>query len=300
MKKILITLLIIFVIAMIAVAVLLSRLGGIVKSAIETYGPRYTETTVTVDKIDFSLLGGAASVENFAVGNPQGFSANPLLGFKLVQLGIEPKSLLSDVVDIREIIIKNPEFLFETEGANIKKNNLQALLDNIKKNTGADQAKTEEEKPAATEPAEKSEPKKLMIRHFLLEGVKVNLRVAGLEQSVTVPTLELKDLGVAQQGATAAEISAEVVSALVDQLIPHIQKVALDLASGKLQEAVGEQVKAVQEQGEAAVKEATKQIEDSVEQGKKEAGKLLEGLDKKPDADKEGGGLLDGIKLPGF
>ncbi len=316
MKKFLITLLILFVVALIALAVLLSRLGGIVKSAIETYGPRYTETPVTVEKIDFSLLGGSASVQNFYVGNPKGFSEGSLLGFKLVQVGLEPKSLLGDAIDIREIVIKNPEFLFEVDGLDIRKSNLQALLDNVKKNTGGDAAKPVEEtsEQPKDQPKTESEPKKLMIRHFLLEGVKVNLSVAGLKQVVTIPTVELKDLGVAENGATPAEISAAVVSELVTQLMPHIQKVATDMLSGKLTEAVTEKVEAVKEQAKEAVKDAQKQLEGSLQQGKDEAGKaleglkenpeagkLLEGLDKKPATDgKKEGGLLDGLKVPGF
>jgi DNA-binding TFAR19-related protein (PDSD5 family) len=279
MKKLLIALLIVLVVALIAVAVLLSRLGGIVKTAIETYGPRYTETTVTVDKIDFSLLGGSASVENFAVGNPKGFSDNPLLGFKLVQLGIEPKSLLTDVVDIREIVIKNPEFLYEIDGVDIRKSNLQVLLDNVQKNTGGDQAQPKEEKTTEAQSEEQSEPKKLIIRHFLLEGVKVNLRVAGLAQTVTIPTIELVDLGVAENGTTPAKISAAITAELLTQILPHIQQVVTDMLSGKLTEAAG----AVVNQAQDAAKEVQEKLGDTLGKGK-------EGVDK----------VLDNVKIPGF
>ena len=72
-KKILliagIGLLVLIVVAVIVVGLFL---GKIVKTGIETVGPKITQTTLTVDAVDVSLLTGSAKVKNLVIGNPAG------------------------------------------------------------------------------------------------------------------------------------------------------------------------------------------------------------------------------------
>ncbi len=66
------------IIAAVAVVVLLlivavvvgASLGKIVKVGIETVAPKITQTSVTVDSVDLSLLSGSAGVNGLVVGNP--------------------------------------------------------------------------------------------------------------------------------------------------------------------------------------------------------------------------------------
>ena len=70
-KKILLAggigLLVLIVVAVIVVGLFL---GKIVKAGVERVGPKITQTTLTVDAVDLSLLTGSATVKNLVVGNP--------------------------------------------------------------------------------------------------------------------------------------------------------------------------------------------------------------------------------------
>ena len=53
----------------------LGNLGDIVKAGMEVAGPKVTQTTLTVDAVNISLLGGSAGVKNLVLGNPDGYKA---------------------------------------------------------------------------------------------------------------------------------------------------------------------------------------------------------------------------------
>ena len=58
------------VVLLVAVVVVGLSLGSIVKKGVETVGPQITETTITLDAVNLSLLTGSAGVKNLVVGNP--------------------------------------------------------------------------------------------------------------------------------------------------------------------------------------------------------------------------------------
>lgn len=264
MKKFLLFLLILAIVAVVAGAILLSRVGDVVKYAVEEYGSKYAETPIKVEKVGFSLFGGSASIENLDIANPEGFSKASLLNLGLAHFALKPTSLLGEVVDIQDITIKNPKFLLEFEGRNLQQNNIKKLLDNIQKNTPKSEGG---EKPVESTPEteQPKDPKKLMIRNLLLEGVQVNVKTGDKTQQVTIPTIHLKDLGVAAGGATGAELSKEVL----DHVLQDIVKVAA-------KEVIEGQVKGMVEDVKKDIaKEITKEIG---EEKAKEVGKALEGL----------------------
>lgn len=247
MKRFLLFLLLLAIIIVVAVAILLSRVGDIVKYAVEEYGPKYAETDVQVEKVDFSLLGGSATIENFYIQNPQGFSDARLLSLGQAHFALKPTSLLGEVVDIQDITIRNPEFLLEVAGSNISdisNNNLNKLLENIKKNTPKSEGG---EKPDAKEPTsgEEKAPKKLIVRNLLLEGAKVNVKIGGKSHEIEMPTVHLQDLGVVAGGITGAQLSQEILSKVVGDIVAAA---AREVVEGQIKGALDEVKKNISEE----------------------------------------------------
>ena len=98
-KKILlgvgIGLLVLIVVAVIVVGLFL---GKIVKAGVNTVGPKLTQTTLTVDAVDVSLLTGSATVKNLVVGNPEGYKAPNAISVGLTAVSASPMSVLSDKI----------------------------------------------------------------------------------------------------------------------------------------------------------------------------------------------------------
>ena len=228
-KKILlimgIALLVLIVVAVIAVGLFL---GKIVKTGVNTVGPKITQTTLTVDTVDLSLLTGSAAVKNLVVGNPAGYKAPSAINVGLTAVSVNPMSVLSDKIVVKSIRLESPEITFE---GGLSGNNLSKLLDNVNgtaKNGGPESA---DKTPAAS-----SRPgKKLEVDDLLITGAKVHgtLMLPGRGEvtlpPLPLPDIHLTDLGKGPEGITSTELTKQVLREVVSGVIQAVGSDATNL-----------------------------------------------------------------------
>jgi hypothetical protein len=217
MKKLLILFVVLAVLLGVVYFVLASYSGSIVKAAVLRFGPPITQTTIEIHDVQLSPFNGSGSVHGLVVGNPKGF--NTPFAFKVddMHLEVKPRSLLSDTIDIDLIHVKGPHFVYETT---ITNSNLNQLLRNIQATAKKDQplqptAPGDPDKPAKA-PAE---PKKVILRSFIIEDATVSVSIAGRSVEVPLGRIELKDIGVAQGGITPDELAAEVMGVVIGNVV---------------------------------------------------------------------------------
>jgi hypothetical protein len=182
-----------------------SSLDGIVKTAIETYGSQATRTEISVDAVKLKPEEGAGSISGLNVGNPAGFTDSHIFKFGVISTVIDTSTVTKNPVVIDELIVSTPEVFYEINNSGIS--NVEAL----KKNLGS--SSSESATSSNTKPASDGELK-MIIRRFVVEGGKANMRIAALgdkQQSVTLPRIQLTDIGKKSGGATALEL-AQVLS----------------------------------------------------------------------------------------
>jgi hypothetical protein len=221
-KKILlimgIGLLVLIVVAVIALGLFL---GKIVKTGVNTVGPKITQTALTVDTVDLSLLTGSATVKNLVVGNPAGYKAPSAIS-------VSPMSVLSDKIVVKSIRLESPEITFD---GGLSGNNLSKLLDNVNataKNGGPESA----DKTAAAS----SQPgKKLEVDDLLFTGAKVHgtLMLPGRGEvtlpPLPLPDIHLTDLGKGPEGITSTELTKQVLREVVSGAIQAVGSAATNL-----------------------------------------------------------------------
>jgi hypothetical protein len=157
MKKIKIILGVLVVLAgLLVVAVLIAgaHLGDMVKKAMEVAGPKVTQTTLTVEGVNVSLLGGSAGVKGLVLGNPEGYQAPQSLSLSNAAVSLVPGSVLSDKVVIRSVEVHGLEVTFE--GNPFGANNLTKIMANVegtKPASGAAANQPAANQPAANQPA---------------------------------------------------------------------------------------------------------------------------------------------------
>src|SRR5574341_1031920 len=88
-------------------------LGSLIKDAVEWLGPKITQTSVTLDGVAVSLLGGQAELEGLTVGNPPGFKASRSIRVEKAAVRLDWWTALSDKVVIENIEIERPEITVE-------------------------------------------------------------------------------------------------------------------------------------------------------------------------------------------
>jgi uncharacterized protein involved in outer membrane biogenesis len=226
-------------------------LGDLVKAGMEKVGPKITRTTLTVDAVSVSLLGGSAGVKGLVLGNPEGYKAPSAISVGKAAVSISPGSILSDKIVIRSVEVRNAEITFE--GNPLGANNLTKLMDNVNALSAAAN-KAETNPPAAMSGDTKKPAKKLEVDDFLISGAKIHANLSGIPglqaQAITLPLpdIHLTDLGKGNDGITAADLTKKVLGEVTTGTIKALTAAVADL--GK--DVAGAAKDAAQNAGKAA------------------------------------------------
>ncbi len=219
----------ILVVLVVGVIVVGFFLGDIVKAGMETVGPKITQTTLAVDSVSVSLLGGSAGVNGLVLGNPEGYKAPSAISVGKAAVSLSPGSLLSDKIVIRSIEVRNAEITFE--GNPLGANNLTKIMANV----NALNAAAGTNSPATVSSATKKPARKLEVDDFLLTGAKVHASISGIpglqaqEITLPLPDIHLTDLGKGNDGITAADLTQRVLGEITTGTIKALTAAVADL-----------------------------------------------------------------------
>jgi hypothetical protein len=100
-----------------------------VKLGIETAGTKTLNVDVSVQDVDLSIMGGEIGFQNLLIKNPPGYQHDRLLALKDAHIAVGLRSLLGDVVKIKEIRLDGMDMVLEQRG--ISSNNLQDVIKSI-------------------------------------------------------------------------------------------------------------------------------------------------------------------------
>lgn len=174
-------------------------LGSIAKAGVNKFGPGITQTRVELDGAHISPFSGVGTLSGLSVGNPTGWSAADALSLGKIHVQVEPMSLFKDVIVINELIIEQPEFLYETK---IVASNIGDLLKNVEASMGSRTAQPQ---------TEEGKPIKMIIKKLVLREGRVKLGLGTQVTTLPMPEIDMVDLGVAEGGATPTAIAYAVM-----------------------------------------------------------------------------------------
>ena len=205
----------IVILLIVVVVVGLSKLGPLVKMAVNTYGPQITNTELRVDDVGISIFSAEAKLKKFFLGNPKGFKSESAMKVGSVYVDVDESSLTKDTIIIKRIEVVGPDITYEKRG---KTDNFKSILNNVQKNVPKGEStskKSTQEGPG----------KQLIINDFIVKNGRVNLAVAipggGLgdqEIAADLPDIHLKDIGKKKGGASPAEAAKEIFAALYGKI----------------------------------------------------------------------------------
>ncbi len=215
MKKLALVAAVLLVVAAVAIFVVGSNIGTIVKKGVETVGPKITGTSITLGGVELSPSSGSGTIKDFVLGNPEGYKSAFAIRLGEATLEVDPRSVLSDKIHIKRVAVSNPEITIE---GGLGDNNLKKILANIDAFTASEKSQP------ATESGSK---KKLQVDDFLLSGAKVEVKfsmLGGKGLSVPLPDIHLTNLGASGDGITAGELTKTVFNSVFEQVIPAVTK----------------------------------------------------------------------------
>ena len=181
-------------------------LNRVIRSAVETYGPQVTKSEVKLGSVNVSPFSGNASLSNLIVGNPQGFKTPSAFKLGAMSVSLDVRSLVSDTVAIREIVVSAPEITYELGPGG---NNLAVLQKNVEAYTGGSA------KPGPQTPQVQKGGKKVIIDRLRVEKSKLNVSVGVPLQAqattLALPDIEMRDIGKKGQGASMADVVEKIL-----------------------------------------------------------------------------------------
>lgn len=214
-----------------------SNLDSLVKAVVERYGSEATQARVTLKSVELKPTSGSGSLSGLVVGNPKGFSGAEAISLGDIRVTLDIASLQSNPIIIKDVQIIQPSISYEyaSSGGNLEiiQKNVQAYA--AKFGSGQTEPKVG---TASTGEASKQPERKVIIENLVIRDGKITASHAALQGrtiSAGLPTIQLKDIGKGNNGATPAEVTEKVIGTISAQ--------ASRVATGELQKQLGNLLK---------------------------------------------------------
>lgn len=194
-------LLVIVILAVAVVIVVHLFADRAVKIGIETAATKTLNVEVTIGDVDLSIIGGKLRLQNLVIKNPPGYQHDKLLELRNAKIEVDVRSLLGDVVNIREIKLDGMNVVLEQRG--VFSNNLQDVIRAI---------------PAKDKQVSEPSGKKLHIDNLEITNTKVKVKLLPIPGKADTVTLNLAPIRMTDLGGdnklNTAGLSSKVLLAV--------------------------------------------------------------------------------------
>jgi len=300
MKKIIkliiwtVVLLVLLVVALVATLPL--WFGPVVKTASNIAVPKVTKTGFNLAHLSLNPYTARFELGNLQLWNPEGYSQEFAVTVGTMNFDAETASLVTDVIHVEEITIKDI-FVSYVSGGENKVDNFTQIQYNVaggkEKYEAAKAEKTEAKSQAelkdlqkkedaqaarTKEPASEKKPsKKLIIDRLEVSGIVVQWGFL----PIRVPSLTLTNIGRKSDGATMSDVWSQIVEAVLksagvagDQLksLGNLTGDMANKATAATTKAVSDSTKAVSDTASKATAATTKAVSDSASKATKAVG----------------------------
>ena len=174
-----------------------------VRVGIESSATKTLNVAVTVSDVDLSIMHGKLALKNLLINNPPGYQHDNLLELKNAEIEINVKSLLSDVVNIKEIKLDGVNVVLEQR--DISRNNLQDVITSIRS------------------ASKEGEGKSLRVDNLEMSNITVQMKLLPDTAQDDTITLELSPIRMTNLGRDnkmdMADLSGEIVLAIANRVV---------------------------------------------------------------------------------
>jgi len=179
-------------------------------------------TLISFNQLSVEPLKGLIRITNLNIGNPEGFAAENLITIEQFNVSLDPDSILSETLFIKNILITKPRVSYERQLATDNIKALQAGIETavVKREvTLSNKAKTKPTVTATEVPA----GQKVIIEHLLVQDGMVRAKLSALPAApIPLPNIEMVDIGKEKGGASMGEALSKVYGTFYDTIIGSV------------------------------------------------------------------------------
>lgn len=210
------------------------NLDALVERGVEHFGSEATQTKVELDSAEISLQTGEGRLNGLTVGNPSGFESDQAFTMDRILVSVDPATVRSDPVVIREVHVVAPKITYELDKS--VRANLRVLQDNVNA-YAARFARGGEAAPSSESGT------RIRIDRIRVEGGTIALvaPVKGTLRTEKLPDFEVRDLGMGG-GETAEAVTAKVLDVILQKSIEAAMRSGLESKVDELLEGAMDKV----------------------------------------------------------
>lgn len=206
------------------------------KKGFNTLAPEITGTATQVGDVEFSVYQGKLEVEDIQVGNPAGFSAPNAFSLDDLVLKLKPSSLLSNMILIEEITLKEPVFVLERSGAKINLVELKKQIDaNVKPAATTTGTEPQIGQPATTQA--KKAKKKLAVNKISVADAELQIINQGRVVTLKLADIEIDDF--APQGISSEQLTQKLYETLLPKVLEAAERGVIENLGQNLLNSLG-------------------------------------------------------------
>jgi len=253
-RKILRIVLLVILVLIVGIVVVIHFFGNsLLKTGIETAASKTLTVPVSIDNVDFSILGAKVGFQGLVIDNPPGYKYEKLLKLGDARIAVSTGSLLKDTINIKEIKLDNVNVVLEQKG--VTSNNLQDIINAL--------PKSEEEPEDKTKAGKKLHIDKLELTNIVVQAKL--LPVPGKADTVTLKLdpIVMNDLG-SDNKLDVAKLTGKILLAIAT----GVAKQGVGLLPEGLTNAMSTTLGITADVGKAAVEGGAKLIEGGTDAGK--------------------------------
>ncbi len=260
-RKILRIVLLAIVALIVCIVIVIHFFGNsLLKTGIETAASKTLSVGVTINDMDFSILGAKVSFQGLVIDNPPGYKYEKLLEIGDARIAVSTGSLLKDTINIKEIMFDGVNVVLEQKG--VTSNNLQDIIKAIPKS---------EEEP---EDQTKKAGKKLHIDKLELTNIVVKAKLLPVPGKIDTVILKLDPIVMNDLGSDDKLDVATLTGKILLAIATGVAKQGAGLLPESVTDAMSTTLGITAEVGKAAVEGGAKLLEGGAEAGKE----IIEGV----------------------
>ncbi len=196
-------------------------LDRVIKTGIETLGPKITGTPVSLEHVNISLVAGRGRLKGLVIGNPKGFHTKSAYHLVHSTIKFDPTSVLSGKLLIDEIVIDSPEITYE---ANFSGNNLAKIRNNVE---AFGRSRGFNTTAGSDGEGKGSGLWRVQINHFRVKNPQLHVSASifrGRFLTFDLDDIHLRDIGKESGGVTVDKATAHVLAGTNRRVATSISK----------------------------------------------------------------------------
>ncbi len=195
-------------------------LGSAVRQGVNSFGPKITQTKVELAGAKIAPLSGEGVLAGLLVTNPAGWSIGKAFLIDKIQIKMRPLTILRKQIVIDEIVIDQPEFLYETK---IVSSNLRELLRNIE----GDKPGSKDELAGTTTTINI----KFVVKKFRITNGKIKLGIGPSAVFMPLPPISIDNIGVKEGGLTPNQLASAMLKPILLTIVDSTADAAVAAAA---------------------------------------------------------------------